>query len=200
MRHSPKPVFFRTPAEFRRWLRANHAKASELWVGYYKKGTELPSITWPESVDEALCYGWIDGIRKSLDEISYATRFTPRRAGSVWSAINIAKMKRLTAAKRVRPAGLHVYEVRDPKKVQRYSFEQLTAAAKLSQKEIAKFKKNAKAWRFFAVQPPGYRRTAMWYVVSGKRESTRALRLKRLIADSAAGLRIGLLRRPDKTC
>ena len=189
------PKFFRSPAEFRRWLRANHAKAAELWVGYHKKSTGKPSMTWTESVDEALCYGWIDGIRKRVDNNSYAIRFTQRRKGSIWSAINLRKMKELIAAKRMQPAGLNVYESRDRKKEQRYSFEQLTHTVKLSPGEAAQFKRNAKAWKFFSAQPPGYRRTATWYVVSAKLAETRARRLKELIADSAAGVRIGLLTR-----
>ena len=189
-----EPTFFPTPAAFRRWLKKNHRTARELFVGFYKKGTGRPSITWPEAVDEALCFAWIDGVRRSLDDESYVIRFTPRRPGSNWSLINIRKVKALIREGRMQPAGLAAFEARKAEKSGVYSFEQ-RENAKLDRKAEAKFKANKAAWKFFQSQPPGYRKVAVFYVMSAKREETRAKRLQTLIDDSAAGLRIGLLRR-----
>ncbi|MDH3207886.1 MAG: YdeI/OmpD-associated family protein [Gemmatimonadota bacterium] len=186
-------TFFPTPHDFRNWLAEHHDQADELWVGYYKKATGRPSMTWPESVDEALCYGWIDGLRRSIDEASYQIRFTPRRRGSHWSRVNLERVTVLTAEGRVTPAGLAVYEAREPEKAGRYSFEQ--AKAKLSSEQRTAFKANGAAWAFWTAQPPGYRKQATWWVVSAKREETRARRLGTLIQDSANGLRIKQLRR-----
>jgi uncharacterized protein YdeI (YjbR/CyaY-like superfamily) len=189
-----KPLFFPTPDDFRRWLAENHASAKELIVGFYRKGTGRPSITWPESVDEALCYGWIDGVRRKIDDESYSNRFTPRKSGSNWSLINIRRAQELIREGRMQPAGLKAFEARDPEKSGMYSFEQRTSA-KLDPDAQAQFRANGKAWKFFQSQPPGYRKTAIYWVVSAKREETRAKRLKTLIDDSAAGLRIAMLRR-----
>ena len=190
--------FFATPGHWRRWLEKNHGSKSELWVGFHKKSTGRPSITWPQSVDEALCFGWIDGIRKTIDSNSYVIRFTPRRAGSNWSAVNTRRVGELIRAKRMRAAGLRAFKKRDPKKTGVYSFEQQREAAKLSAAHVKEFKRNRTAWTFFQSQPPGYRKIAAWYVVSAKREETRARRLARLIKDSGAKRRIGLLQRPEK--
>ncbi|HET7707393.1 MAG TPA: YdeI/OmpD-associated family protein [Thermoanaerobaculia bacterium] len=189
-----EPTFFPTPAAFRRWLKKNHRTARELFVGFYKKGTGRPSITWPEAVDEALCFAWIDGVRRTIDDESYVIRFTPRRPGSNWSLINIRKVKALIREGRMQPAGLAAFEARKAEKSGVYSFEQ-RENAKLDRKAEAKFKANKAAWKFFQSQPPGYRKVAVFYVMSAKREETRAKRLQTLIDDSAAGLRIGLLRR-----
>ena len=189
-----KPTFFATPADLRRWLKRHHKSADELLVGFYKKGSGRPSITWPESVDEALCYGWIDGVRRSLDDQSYTIRFTPRRPGSNWSLINIRKVEALIRGGRMEPAGLEAFEARDEAKSGVYSFEQ-RENAKLEAKAEAEFKANRAAWRFFQAQPAGYRKIAIFFVVSAKREETRERRLQTLIADSAAGRRIGLLNR-----
>ena len=191
------PVFFAAGEEFRAWLARHHATATELWVGFHKRHTSRPSLTWPESVDAALAFGWIDGVRKTLDADSYVIRFTPRKRGSVWSNINIKKARALIRAGLMHPAGRRAFEARDAKKSGIYSFEQrknpqLTAA---EQKE---FRGNAAAWTFFQAQPPGYRRLTTHWVVSAKRPETRARRLRALIADSAAGQRIRQLRRPDK--
>jgi uncharacterized protein YdeI (YjbR/CyaY-like superfamily) len=161
----------------------------------YKKGSGKQSITWPELVDQLLCFGWIDGIRKSVDEVSYANRITPRRPSSNWSAVNLRRMAELIEAGLVEPAGLQAYETRDPARSQSYSFErdQATLGAEMEKK----FRRNREAWRFFSSQPPFYRRTATWWVVSAKREETRLRRLETLISDSAAGQRITLLRRTD---
>jgi|SRR5687767_14864641 len=189
-----KPTFFATPADLRRWLKRHHKSADELLVGFYKKGSGRPSITWPESVDEALCFGWIDGVRRSLDDQSYTIRFTPRRPGSNWSLINIRKVEALIRGGRMEPAGLEAFEARDEAKSGVYSFEQ-RENAKLEAKAEAEFKANRAAWRFFQAQPAGYRKIAIFFVVSAKREETRERRLQTLIADSAAGRRIGLLNR-----
>jgi uncharacterized protein YdeI (YjbR/CyaY-like superfamily) len=190
------PTFFPTPQAFRRWLERHHETESVLLVGFYKKGSGRPSITWPESVDEALCFGWIDGVRKSLDAESYTIRFTPRKAGSTWSVVNLRKARELIASGRMQPAGLRAFEGRDPKKSGTYSFEQ-RAAARLSPEMEAEFRANPAAWSFFQAQPPGYRRIAFWWIVSAKQEPTRMRRLRTLIAESAAGQRIGLLRKKD---
>ena len=188
------PTFFATPAAFRRWLARHHESERELWVGFYKKSSGRPSVTWPESVDEALCFGWIDGLRKTLDADSYAIRFTPRRRGSVWSLVNTRRAKELVRAGRMKPAGLKAFEQRDPEKSRMYSFEQ-REAARLSPHAETLFKAHRAAWTFFESRPPSYRRAAIWWVVSAKREETRASRLDTLIRDSAAGRKIGLLRR-----
>jgi uncharacterized protein YdeI (YjbR/CyaY-like superfamily) len=183
------PTFFRTQAQFRSWLRKHHRTETELWVGFYKKGCGKPSITYPESVDEALCWGWIDGIRKSRDAESYVQRFTPRRKGSIWSAVNVEKIRVLTAANRMQPAGRKAWEERDPKKVQRYSFEQRDRVA-LSPADRRALRAKPKAWAFFEALPPGYKRTVTWWVTSAKRQETRAKRLATLIEASAAGRRL----------
>lgn len=196
MPEQPKPTFFASPEAFRKWMTRHHASLDELWVGFYKKGSGRPSITWPESVDVALCFGWIDGLRKSLDGESYVIRFTPRRSGSVWSAVNTRRAEELIRAGLMQPAGLRAFEGRDPEKTRRYSFEQGTNT-RFSKADEAKFRASKEAWRFFESQPPGYRRTATWWVVSAKRDATRENRLQTLIRDSAAGERIAPLRRDE---
>ena len=188
------PTFFATPAEFGRWLARHHADVAELWVGFHKKGTGTPSITWPESVDEALCVGWIDGVRRSLDEARYVIRFTPRRAGSIWSAVNVRRAQALIADGRMQPAGLAAFEARSAAKTAVYSFER-KEEARLEPPEERTFRRERAAWRNFQAMPPGYRRTALHWVVSARRAETRARRLATLIADSAAGVRIKQLRR-----
>lgn len=182
------PTFFRTPSDFQKWLKQNYATASELWVGYYKKSSGKPSITWPESVDEALCFGWIDGIRKSVDEHSYKTRFTPRRTTSVWSAINIKRVEVLTAEGRMQPAGLKAFEARRENKSGIYAYEQ--RSAQLEEPYGGMLKKNNAAWNFFQAQAPWYRKQISWWVVSAKKEETRRARLKKLIEQSARGKRL----------
>jgi uncharacterized protein YdeI (YjbR/CyaY-like superfamily) len=189
-RAEPPPKFFRNAKAFRDWLEKHHDRADELWVGYWKKATGKPSPTWQESVDEALCFGWIDGIRKSIDGDSYRQRFTPRRPRSNWSNVNIARVAALTAEGRMRPTGLAAFERRKATGV--YSFEQAERGGLDPQYE-AVFKKSRKAWKFFQSQAPWYRRTASWWVVSAKKEETRLRRLETLVRDSAAGRRIGSL-------
>jgi uncharacterized protein YdeI (YjbR/CyaY-like superfamily) len=191
----PQPLFFPTPADFRVWLEAHHATATELLVGFHKKDSGKPSITWPESVEQALCFGWIDGVRRSLDNAGYTIRFTPRKPTSTWSAINIAKVKELTAAGLMHAAGLKAFEARSDEKSAIYSYEQ-RHAAQFDPALERRFRANAKAWDFFEQQPPGYRKLSTYWVMSAKQEQTRARRLGRLIADSAQGNRIRELARP----
>ncbi len=183
------PKFFRTPKHFRAWLAKNHDRRDVLWVGYYRKDTGRPSITWPESVDEALCFGWIDGIRKKVDDISYKVRFTPRRAKSVWSVVNIARIAVLTKEGRMQPAGTAAFERRNENNTRRYSFEN-RATAKLSRADEREFRRDREAWKFFDAQPPGYKRLAAFWVIDAKRKETRRARLERLIATSRARRRI----------
>ena len=180
-----KPRFFKTPRAFRAWLEKNHEKADELWVGYYKKATGKPSITWPESVDAALCYGWIDGVRKSLGADSYMIRFTPRREGSIWSAVNLESAKRLIEAGEMRPGGMAAYERRREDRSRVYSFEQGDVA--LTPELEQRLRADRKAWAYWQKQAPGYRRTVTWWIMSAKREETRIRRLDTLVADSAQG-------------
>lgn len=186
--------YFATPAELRAWLEANHDHATELWVGFHRKETGTPSVTWPEVVDEALCVGWIDGIRKRVDDRRFAIRLTPRKRGSVWSALNIANVERLAAQGRMRPAGIAAFERRDDARSLVYSYERATAA--LDPDHEARFRANAEAWAFWVRQPPGYRKLAAWYVLSARLHETRARRLDQLIADSAAGRRLAGLPPP----
>jgi uncharacterized protein YdeI (YjbR/CyaY-like superfamily) len=183
-----KATFFASPAHFRRWLQKHHATAKELLVGFHKKDSGTPSITWPESVDEALCFGWIDGVRKRLDETRYTIRFSPRRARSNWSLINVRRVRELIAQKRMAPAGLAAFAAREAKKTGLYSYE--NRPAELDEAFAKVFRRNKAAWAFFQAQPPGYRKLANWYVASAKKEETQKKRLARLIADSAAGKRI----------
>ena len=192
---SERPIFFRTPSDFRDWLTTHHADQSEQWIGFYRKHTGKPSITWPESVDEALCFGWIDGRRKSIDDRSYKIRFSPRRPNSTWSAINIRRMKELIGLERVHPAGKAAFARRSPAKSGIYAYEN-RGLAKLDPAAQRQFRANRRAWEWFNAQPPAYRQTVIWWVVSAKRSETRLKRLGLLIANSAAGQRIGLLKRP----
>ena len=192
-----EPTFFPEPADFRAWLEENHERAAELWVGFHKKATGRPSITWPEAVDQALCFGWIDGIRKSLGDESYVIRFTPRKPRSTWSAVNIARAQELVAEGRMRPAGLAAFEARSDDRSAIYSYEQ-RREVRLAPDQEREFRANQRAWEFFQAQRPSYRRPALWWVVSAKREETRARRLRTLIEDSANGRRLRHLSRPAR--
>ena len=172
----------------RQWFRANHARADELWVGYYKKDSGRASVTWPESVDEALCVGWIDGIRKRVDEHSYVIRFTPRRAGSIWSTVNIKRVAELTKEERMRPAGLKAYAARKANKSGIYAYEQ--RRPQLEEPYAALMKKNGPASAFFEKQSPYYRKTMSWFIMSAKKDETRMMRLQRLIDACAKGQRL----------
>jgi uncharacterized protein YdeI (YjbR/CyaY-like superfamily) len=176
-------IFFPTPVDFRRWLEANHATAQELLVGFYKKDSGKPSITWPESVDQALCFGWIDGLRKRIDDVSYTIRFTPRKPTSTWSAVNIQRVEELTQQGLMQPAGLKAFEARKENKSGIYSYEQRSATLPVEYEKV--LKKNKAAWTFFQAQPASYRKTAMWWIVSAKQEATRLKRLDQLIDHSA---------------
>jgi len=181
--------FFASAAAFGRWLETHHAKKTELWLGYHKKETGRPSLTWSESVDEALCWGWIDGIRKSVDGSRYTARFTPRRARSIWSAVNIRKVKALVAAGRMRPPGLAAFRARRGDRSGVYSFEQ-GKTAKLPPKSERVFRRNRAAWEFFRTRSDTYRRLTSWWVISAKQEETRRRRLGILIERSEAKLPI----------
>jgi uncharacterized protein YdeI (YjbR/CyaY-like superfamily) len=189
-----QPTFFATPADFRAWLAEHHADAQELLVGFYKKGSGRPSITWPESVDEALCFGWIDGVRKRIDDVSYTIRFTPRKPRSTWSAVNIRRVEELTRLGRMQPAGLAAFAARTEDNSGIYSHEQ--PRAELDPASEQQFRANQQAWDFFQAQPASYRKAAIWWVASAKKEETRCKRLATLIDDSANGRTIRMLTRP----
>ncbi|MGA2370453.1 MAG: YdeI/OmpD-associated family protein [Candidatus Korobacteraceae bacterium] len=186
-----KPLFFPTAAAFRSWLEKNHATVSELFIGFYRKESGKGGISYREALDEALCFGWIDGVRKRFDEASYTIRFTPRKPDSIWSAVNTSRIGELVKQGRVHPAGQHVFDRHDPKKSELYSYERATC--QLDGAYEKKFRANKKAWEFYQAQAPWYRRTSAWWVVSAKREETRQRRLAQLIADSAKARRIGIL-------
>ena len=183
-----KLTHFRSPAHFRKWLEKHHAAERELLVGFYKKGSGKPSITWPESAKEALCFGWIDGIRRSNDEVSYSIRFTPRKRTSIWSAINIRYALELIEQGLMRPAGLAAFELRRENKSGIYAYEQRTA--NIPEPYLSQFKKNKAAFKFFESRPAGYRKQISWWIVSAKQEDTRVKRLEKLIAESTAGRRL----------
>ena len=183
-----KPKFFKSPADFRNWLKAHHTSTAELWVGYYKKDSGKPSITWPQSVDEALCFGWIDGIRKSIDDVSYMIRFTPRRSRSIWSAVNIKRANELVEQGLMHPDGLKAFGAREEYRSGIYSYEQRSPELPGQYAKI--LKQNPAAWKFFGAQPPSYRKAANWWVLCAKQEETRRKRLDKLIKHSESGERI----------
>jgi len=184
-----KVRFFASPGAFRKWLEQNHATETELWVGFYRKATGRPSITWPESVDEALCVGWIDGLRKTIDGESYKIRFTPRQARSNWSTVNISRVAELRRAGVMRAAGLKAFERRVPEKSGIYAYENRKKASLTADAE-KEFRAAAAAWKFFQAQSASYRENTVWWVCSAKREETRARRLSRLIQESERGKRL----------
>lgn len=180
--------FFTSPDEFRRWLHENHATEHELLVGFWKKGTGRPTMTWSESVDEALCYGWIDGVRRSVDDERYSIRFTPRKPASIWSRVNMSKVEALIVGGRMQPAGLAAWERRSAARSGIYVFER--EAMEFDAGSEALFRKRATAWRFFQAQPPGYRKLATGRVMGARRAETRERRLAALIDASARGERL----------
>jgi uncharacterized protein YdeI (YjbR/CyaY-like superfamily) len=188
-----KPVFFATREEFRAWLERHHASANELWLGVYKKASGRPSITWPEAVDEALCFGWIDGIRQSLDADSYANRFTPRKPTSNWSEKNTRRFHELEAQGRVRPAGRRAFEQRREGGAGSVTYEQ-RHAVRLDPASERRFRARKRAWAWFEAQPDGYKSMARYWVMSAKKQETRERRLATLIEDAANGRRIAPLR------
>jgi uncharacterized protein YdeI (YjbR/CyaY-like superfamily) len=191
-----KPMFFATPSELRAWLHKYHATKGELWVGYHKKATGKPSITWPETVDEALCYGWIDGIRKSIDDSSYKIRLSPRKPGSIWSGVNTKRAKVLIDEGRMQPAGLKAFEARKEYRSGIYSYEQ--RSVDLPDPYYRLLKKNKAAWNFFQEQPPSYRKAIYWWIVCAKKEETRLKRLELLIALSFQKKRLPMLTSAQK--
>ena len=192
-----RPKFFPSLSAWRAWLEEHHEKHEELWVGFHKVGSGKPSITWPEAVDGALCFGWIDGVRKSLGETSYVIRFTPRRPRSIWSAININRVAELTTLGLMRPKGVQAFEKRTGKRSEIYAYEQ-RKGAKLNAVYEKQFRANTKAWKFFQTRPPWYRRTASWWVISAKKEETRVKRLAQLIDDCEHERTLAQLKRPGQ--
>ena len=191
-----KIKYFKSASEFRRWLEVNHARLSEVWVGFSKKDSGKGGLTYAEAVDEALCFGWIDGLKKRVDELSYTHRFTPRKPKSNWSRINIQHVERLKMAGRMTLAGLEAYAAREPERSGFYSFE--NAPRRLAAADEKQFKADKTAWEFFQQQPPGYQRLAIWWVVSAKKPETRARRLGQLIAESRNAHRLGQLSASNK--
>jgi uncharacterized protein YdeI (YjbR/CyaY-like superfamily) len=184
-----KIKYFESAHDFRRWLEKNHATKRELWVGYYKKSSRQASMTWPESVDEALCFGWIDGIRKSVDDLRYTSRFTPRRRRSIWSAVNIKRARELSNKGLMKPPGMAAFDARKENRSGIYSYEQRSAS--LDTPYEKSLRQNKAAWNFFYAQPPSYRKAIGWWIVSAKQEVTRLKRLEKLISESVRGKRLG---------
>jgi uncharacterized protein YdeI (YjbR/CyaY-like superfamily) len=191
-----KPRFFKTPTDFHNWLEKNHDKVSELWVGFHKKASGKPSITYHEALDEALCFGWIDGVRKSLNETSFIQRFTSRKARSVWSVVNTKRAEELKRQGRMKPPGLTAFGARDPNDSAKYSFE--NRPRQFDEALEKRFKAKPKAWEFFEAQPPGYKRIMTFYVMGAKQEETRIRRLDRLIGESAKHQRIEIMTSASK--
>ncbi len=189
-------VRFPSASDFRKWLTLNHLEFRELWVGFYKKKSGIAGISYQEAVDEALCFGWIDGLKKAVDDVSYTHRFTPRKPKSFWSAVNIKRVGELKRLGRMTGPGLKAFAARDEQKARQYSYERSTC--KLEGAPEKQFRGNAKAWEFFQAQPPGYRRTATWWVISAKREETRGKRLAILIETSDRQQRLPMLVSPNK--
>jgi uncharacterized protein YdeI (YjbR/CyaY-like superfamily) len=183
------PVFFEDASEFRAWLAAHAYEARELLVGFHKVGTGKPCMKWAESVDQALCYGWIDGVRKGVDADTYTIRFTPRKAGSIWSAVNIDKIAKLREQGLMTPAGEAAFALRSEHRSRVYSHERETPA-ELEPADLARFKRHKAAWAFFEACPPSYRKRMLHVVTSAKKPETRAARLERLIAACAEGRRL----------
>lgn len=184
-------IFFSNQEEFSNWLEEHHAKTSEVWVGYFRKSTKRPSLTWSTSVDVALCFGWIDGIRKTIDEDSYKIRFTPRKVSSAWSAVNVKKVKALIQLGKMRQEGMYLFDNRND--AQGYSVVQRNVQLEKVYEE--KIKENKLAWSFFTNLAPSYKRDSIWWIMSAKKEETRLRRLKVLIASSEEGLKIPILRK-----
>ncbi len=192
-----EPHFFPSPSAWRAWLEEHHAGSKELWVGLYKRDSGRPSITWPEAVDGALCFGWIDGVRKSVDDISYKIRFTPRKPRSVWSAVNVKRATELSAIGLMHRAGLAAFQKREGKRSEIYSYEQ-RKGTKLPAAYEKGFRTHKIGWKFFQAQAPWYRRTSSWWVISAKKEETRLRRLAALIEHSERQRPIPQLTRPPK--
>ena len=190
-----QPKFFTSPEQFRRWLERNHDRTAELLVGFHKKSAEKKSITYAEALDEALCFGWIDGVRKSFNETSYTIRFTPRKLRSIWSNVNVRHVERLKKEGRMQPPGLEAYNRRDAKRTGIYSFE--NRPRELSPEYEKIFRQNKAAWKFFQEQPAGYKRLLIFRTMSAKKEETRLRRLQQLIESSEKGVRMGIEKKDD---
>ena len=190
------PKFFPTPNHFKEWLEKNHETEEVLWLGYYKKATNIPSITWPESVDEALCYGWIDGLRKRIDDQAYMIRFTPRKPNSHWSKVNIERVKELKKEGRMKKSGFEAFKRKSKKNSKRAAYEQKNV--QLDSKFEIQFKSQKKAWTYFSNKAPSYQRQCVWWVMSAKQEATRMRRLNTLIESSIEGKLIPQLRWTEK--
>jgi len=190
-----QPKFFTSPEKFREWLERNHDRETELLIGFHKKSSAKKSVTYAEALDEALCFGWIDGVRKNLNETSYTIRFTPRKPTSIWSNVNVKHVARLQKEGRMHRAGLEAYERRAPERTGIYSFE--NAPRELPPEYEKTFRQNKAAWKFFQEQPPGYKRLMVFRTVSAKKEETRLRRLKQLIESSEKGERMGILKPKD---
>jgi uncharacterized protein YdeI (YjbR/CyaY-like superfamily) len=190
-----EPIFFPSLDAWRAWLKSHHAETKELWVGLYKRDSGRPSITWPEAVDGALCFGWIDGVRKSIDAVSYKIRFTPRKPRSIWSAINMRRVTELSKLGLMHSAGVAAFQKREAKRSAIYAYEQ-RKGAKLPVAYEKKFRANKAAWKFFQVQAPWYRRTCSWWVISAKKEETKLKRLAELMEYSERQRPIPRLTRP----
>jgi len=192
------PLFFASPSELRNWFEKHHETTQELWVGFYKTSSGKPSVTWPEAVDQALCFGWIDGVRKGIDDLSYTIRFTPRRPHSIWSSVNVKRVGELIKLGLMQPTGLKTFQERDQIKSGVYSYEQ----RKNSQLDPAyenQLRANKKAWEFFQSRPPSYQQPAIWWVMSARQEETRLKRLAILIECSEQGRTVPPLTRPTKS-
>ncbi|MBC9930936.1 YdeI/OmpD-associated family protein [Chitinophaga qingshengii] len=183
------PTFFETGSAFRKWLDKHHHKAEELLVGFYKVGSGKKSMSWSESVDEAICYGWIDGVRKTIDEESYTIRFTPRKHKSIWSAVNVKKVEDLTREGRMMPAGIAAFNKREMERTAIYTYERADPL-QLSEAYERQLRANQKAWEFYQKMPPSYRKLTAHWIMSGKQEATRDKRLAELIRDCAAGTKV----------
>lgn len=184
-------IFFRTAVEFRRWLEKHHATATELWVGFYRKDAGRAGVTYAEALDQALCFGWIDGVRRKVDDESYTNRFTPRKPRSAWSLVNVRRVEALRKLGQMAAPGLAAFRSRDAKRTGIHSFENRPASLPAALAKV--FRADPEAWAFFQAQPPGYRRTATWWVISAAKEETRLKRLATLIDDSKHGRRLAML-------
>ena len=193
-----KPLFFASPSELRNWFEKHHETTQELWVGFYKTSSGKPSVTWPEAVDQALCFGWIDGVRKGIDDLSYTIRFTPRRPHSNWSSVNVKRVGELIKLGLMQPAGLKTFQERDQNKSGVYSYEQ-RKNSKLDPAYENQLRANKKAWEFFQSRPPSYQQPAIWWVMSARQEETRLKRLAILIECSEQGRTVPPLTRPTRS-
>ena len=192
-----RPTFFSSPEKFRRWLEQNHDRESELLIGFHKKSSGKKSVTYAEALDEALCFGWIDGVRRNLDETSYTIRFTPRKPRSIWSNVNVNHVERLKKEGRMHAAGLEAYARRDPERTGIYAFE--NKPKQLSPAYEKTFRQNKKAWKFFEeAMPPSLKRTTIFWIMSAKKEETQLRRLKHVIENSEKGVKSGVLEKKPK--